>query len=122
MRRMISLGAAVRLGDVREAGAHFVQVDVVVGKKAQAGLRVAEDGGERLIQLVRERGGEFAEQRDAADAREFGLLLVRAFEFRELALMFAPRMPPRGAAIRRRRARCRRRCGTTASARKAAAR
>ena len=46
-------------------------------RKRQCGLRVGEDGGERLIQLVRERAGELRERGHAREVGELLALLAR---------------------------------------------
>ena len=45
-------GAFVALGDLGQDGADVGQVGGVLRQEAQRGLRVAEDGGERLVQFV----------------------------------------------------------------------
>ena len=54
-------------------------------QEAQRGLSVGQDRRERLIQLVRERGGQLADRRDAREVRQLVSAALR-LELRELAL------------------------------------
>ena len=68
-------GALVLVHDVRKDFAHLVEVNIVMREEALGRLGVAEDGGERLIQFMGERAGEFAEHRHAGKVGQFRPLL-----------------------------------------------
>ena len=56
-----------------------------MGQQPARGLRVGDDGRERLIELVRQRRRELAHRRDARHVRELGARRLR-FELHPLAL------------------------------------
>ena len=70
-------GAHVVGDDVAHHGADLAQVGVGLGEQLQRRFRVAEDRGQRLAQLMRERARQLAEHGGAAEMNE--LLLLRAF-------------------------------------------
>ena len=61
-----------------------VKIGRVLREEALGRLRVAEDGGERLVQFVRQRAGELAEHGHAREMREFAAPFVQLL-FRLLA-------------------------------------
>ena len=63
--------------DRLEDGAHLLRSDRATLEIAQPRLRVAEDRGERLVQLVRDRGGERGGARDAVGVPEAAAQLLR---------------------------------------------
>ena len=74
---MISPRAAVRADDVREDGAKLGEVGRILRHEAPARLRIAEDAGERLAQLVREGTRERAQGGHAGKMRQLLPLQLR---------------------------------------------
>ena len=70
-------GAPVRARDVFEDLVDLMQVDGLPSEHAAGGLGVAQNRGQRLAQLVGQRTGELAEDRDAAQMRQELALLLR---------------------------------------------
>ena len=69
--------ALVVAHDRLEDGAHLLVPDRAALQVEQPGLRVAEDRGERLVQLVRDRGGERGRARDAVSVPQLAAQLLR---------------------------------------------
>ena len=63
-------GATVVVDDVGDNRAQFGQRRLLVLEKARGRLCVAQDSGERLVQLVGERRGELAHADHASDMRQ----------------------------------------------------
>ena len=61
----------------------FVQVGHICGQPAEAGAAVADDTGKRLIDFMRDRGGQFPHHAHAVDVRELCLEFAQP-----LALLF----------------------------------
>ena len=57
-------GAMVALHDIREDFRELVDPRRAVREKPLRRLRIAQDGRQRLVQLVRERSGQLAQHRD----------------------------------------------------------
>ena len=70
-------GALVVRHDVGQRGTQLGEVGHRRGDQARRGLRVGHDGGERLVDFVRERSGQRRQRRDAADVRELVAELPR---------------------------------------------
>ena len=70
-------GAAVLADDVREDRANLSEVGRILRHEALAGLRIHEDAGERLAQLVREGTRERAQRGRAGKMRQFLPLQLR---------------------------------------------
>ena len=71
-------GTAIVLADVVDDRADLVEVGRGMLDEERRRLGIAQDGAERLIDLVRERGGELAHDRDAPDV---GDVLAQAQHF-----------------------------------------
>ena len=65
------------LDDGLHRAARFLQVGRVAVEPAQAGCGVGDDGGQRLVHLMGDRGGELPERRHARDMRKFRLRLMQ---------------------------------------------
>ena len=83
MRRMTSTRARVVADDVIEGLAHFFEIGSRLVEKVARCLGIAQDGRERLTQLVRERGGQLAHGRYPIEVRH---LLLGTAPFRLGAL------------------------------------
>ena len=77
--------AVVVLADVGQNSAHFVEVWRGLLEQQLPGLGVAQDGAERLVQFVRERGGQLAHGGDAGNVNQF-VALLHDLLLRQLAL------------------------------------
>ena len=64
-------GTTIVADDVLQDGAELLDVRCGPVEHASGGLRVGHDGGERLIQLVSQRGGHLADRRHAGHVRQF---------------------------------------------------
>ena len=106
---MISPARRSVADDVREDGAKLDEVGRVLRHEALARLRIAEDAGERLVQLVREGTRERAQGGHAGKMRQFLTLPLR---FR--IGLFLPRDVHRDAEYSRRLRRRRRAVAATA--------
>ena len=76
---MTSLARLPSLIIALHRAARLVEVGRLDGRATQAGLAVGDDGRQRLIDFVRDRGGKLAERRHARDMRELRLRLVQRF-------------------------------------------
>ena len=63
--------------DVGENLPHLRKIGRVLREIMLGRLRIAEDGGERLVQLVRQRAGQLAEHGHAREMREFAAPFVQ---------------------------------------------
>src|SRR3954447_6618045 len=65
------LGCPIAVVDYALHGAaHLVQVRHVAREPAQAGAAIGDDGGERLIDLMRDRSRQLSQARDTSHMRE----------------------------------------------------
>src|ERR1700677_1995439 len=62
--------AVVVLDEVPQYLAHFFKIDWLRRHEALSRLRVAQDRGQRLVQLMRERTGKLSKSRDARQVRK----------------------------------------------------
>ena len=77
-------GARRVLDDVLEDFTVLSRVQLTRGHETLRGLRVAENGGQRLVQLVGHRGRQFAHDGHARNVRQF-LAMPERVQFRLLA-------------------------------------
>ena len=73
------VGVLDQAGDRRP---RLVEIGRIGGQPAHAGIAVGDHRGERLIDLVRDRGGEFAQRGHTADMRELRARLIGRGFFR----------------------------------------
>ena len=67
------------LDDGLHRAARLVQVGRVAVEPALTGCGVGDDGGQRLVHLMGDRGGEFPQCRHARNMRKFRLRLMQSF-------------------------------------------
>ena len=71
-------GALAVLDHVLDRAARLADVGHGAPEPAQAGLAVGDDGGQRLVDLMGDRGGELAQGGDARDMGELALGALQA--------------------------------------------
>ena len=67
------------LHDARDRLPRRIKIGRVPAQPAQAGIAAGGDGGQRLVDLMRDRGGQLAQGRQAGRMREVRLRLMQAF-------------------------------------------
>ena len=69
-------GALVLADDVAQDLAELLVAGLALGEEALRRLGVAENGGQRLVQLMGERAGQFAQHRHARQMRQLAVALL----------------------------------------------
>ena len=77
MRRITLLARSASLITRLDGMARLLDLRRLAVQPPQAGLTIGDDAGKRLVDLVRDRGGQLAERRHARDVRKLRLRLLQ---------------------------------------------